>query len=155
MEDLEGQKKDKKQVKTVGNYQMIEELSSGAEGGTYLCQDKTKKGSILCAKKINRDDVEKHDSQFDNMVQEMEALIPLRHPNIIRISDIVSTRSAHYIIMDYCNATNLYDLIEHRTFLRESEVHFIVKQIVEAFLYLTEKDILHRDLKPHNIMLHF
>ena len=57
--------------------------------------------------------------------------------------------------MAYCNGRNLEDLIECRGFLSEAEVHFIIKQMVGAFLSIQEKGIVHRDLKPGNIMLHF
>ena len=55
--------------------------------------------------------MEENDSQHKCMVQEMEVLIKLQHPNLVQIHDIVSSKSAHYIIMDYYNGTNLYDLI--------------------------------------------
>ena len=75
--------------------------------------------------------------------------------NFVKIVDIVKSNSFTYIIMDYCNGRNLEDLIESRGFLTEAEVHYIVKQIANAFLSIQDKGIVHRDLKPGNIMLHF
>lgn len=151
--------REKKKVKKIGDYQIFEDkkLGSGAEGGTFICKDikEMNESKFLCAKRIERNLVEENDSQYKCMVQEMEVLIKLAHPNLVQIHDIVSSKSAHYIIMDYYNGTNLYDLIQVRGFLRESEVHFLIKQIVVAFQNLTENQILHRDLKPHNIMIHF
>ena len=104
-------------------------LGSGAEGGTFICKDSrdVNQSKFLCAKRIERNMVEDNDSQYKCMVQEMEVLIKLQHPNLVQIHDIVSSKSAHYIIMDYYNGTNLYDLVQNRGFLNESEAHFVIK----------------------------
>lgn len=79
----------------------------------------------------------------------------LNQRNIVKVHNMEKTRRSYFIIMEYCNGVNLFKLIEMRGFLREDEVHYIVTQIVDAFLCVDKADIIHRDLKPHNIMLNF
>jgi len=54
--------------------------------------------------------------------------------NFVKIVDLIKSNTHFHIIMEYCNGRNLEDLIEARGFLSEAEVHYMIKQLVQAFL---------------------
>lgn len=67
---------------------------------------------------------------------------------------MLRTVNNYYLIYEYCNGGTLADLLEKRRFLPETEALKIFSQILEAFKILVRENILHRDLKPTNILFH-
>ena len=77
----------------------------------------------------------------------------LSHPNIVNIYDVGQQGSVHYIVMEYVQGRNLHDLIrEHGQFPQEFVVS-VGKQIALALAHAHYHGIIHRDIKPHNILL--
>jgi len=90
-----------------------------------------------------------------NFINEIKAMTKLNHKNIVRVLQFEKTTRFYFIIMEYCNGINLDKLIKWRGCLLEHEVHYIMSQIVDAFKCADKNAVIHRDLKPDNIMLHF
>ena len=67
---------------------------------------------------------------------------------------MLRTANNVYLIYEFCNGGTLESLIKKKKFLSEKEAHHIFKQILNAFKSLYQENILHRDLKPTNILLH-
>ena len=88
--------------------------------------------------------------------KEIDFLKQLDHPNIAKIYDLYITEKKDiYLITEYCNGRNLNELIKTRKKLEEDEMLSCMIQLRNGFQYLREKKILHRDVKPHNILLHY
>lgn len=93
------------------------------------------------------------------LIQEVELMQSLEHPNIVRFIDIIKTPTDWYIIMEYCNAGTLEDIIEEQRSLsgsemiRENNTKYYLQQLCSALAYLRQKGYFHRDLKPLNILL--
>lgn len=77
----------------------------------------------------------------------------LNHPNIVKFIDVKRTENYFYIITEYCNQGSLSSYIKKNQ-ITEMELLFYAKQLMEAFKKLYENNLMHRDVKPDNILLH-
>jgi len=85
---------------------------------------------------------------------EISILQTLRHPNIVQLLDNQDSSDFIFLIMEYCNGGDLNSYISQHAPMSESDIAIFLRQLVEALNYLSLKSILHRDLKPQNILLH-
>lgn len=84
---------------------------------------------------------------------EIEALTKLKHPNILKCYEVVREPSHCYIVTEYCNEGDLSSILKKKRKMTEQEVTPIIKDIVNGFLEIGEKNFLHRDLKLANILM--
>lgn len=75
-----------------------------------------------------------------------------KHSNIMFADEIYNCKNYYYIISDYYNGSDFYDIITTRKF-KQSEIYVIMKQILKAIKHLHELGIVHRDIKPENILI--
>jgi serine/threonine protein kinase len=81
----------------------------------------------------------------------MRSIMENPHSNIIKCYDIIDTSDYIYIVLEYCDSGNMTQLT--RSGVKEDKALYYLKQLLEALRYLDEQKILHRDLKPDNILL--
>ena len=140
------------------DYTLEKSLGKGAFGEVFLT---TKKGTkkLFATKKIEREQVESGDS-MKYLVNEIQILKELNHPNIVKFEEIKKTKNHYYIIMEYCNGGELYKALEKymdkykKPFSQEIVQHFM-RQIINAFKYIHGKNIIHRDIKLENILINY
>ena len=84
---------------------------------------------------------------------ESKAIAVLSHPNIVRVFDVSFTNRVHSIVMEYIDGITLKDYIERQGALTWKEAIHFTLQILRALAHAHDKGIVHRDIKPHNIML--
>jgi len=140
------------------DYSLDKNLGKGAFGEVFLT---TKKGTnkLFATKKIPRELVET-DNIMKYLVNEIQILRELDHPNIVKFQEIKKTKNHYYIIMDYCNGGELYKALEKymdknkKPFSQEIVQH-LMRQIINAFKYIHGKKIIHRDIKLENILLNY
>jgi serine/threonine protein kinase len=94
-------------------------------------------------------------SRAKSVMDEVEIMQSLDHPNIIRIHEVFNTTSKLFIIMELLTGGDLMDTLIalHGQLIPEEESRQFVIQMVSALCYLHARDIVHRDLKPENILL--
>lgn len=106
---------------------------------------KTKK--TVAIKKI------KNKSSIDKIIEkEIEIISGLEHENIIKLYEVVSNEKYHFLILEYCELGDLSEYLKKNE-LDERMTQEIFSQIISGIKYLYEKKIMHRDLKPQNILL--
>ena len=85
--------------------------------------------------------------------REAEAVASLSHPNIVNVYDVGEDGKVHYIVMEYIDGQNLKEIIKNEGTLDEYTALDITKQIAMALSAAHKKGIIHRDIKPHNILI--
>jgi serine/threonine protein kinase len=131
----------------------ITPIGKGSFASVYLGQDRNKKQVAI--KKINIAKISIH--LLHKFKLEMDIVKTLNHINIVKTHETFKTINNIYIVMEYCNNETLFEYIKENykyTVDKEKNVLKIINQIKNAFEYLYELNIFHRDLKPKNILIH-
>lgn len=135
-----------------GRYEIIEELGSGGMAVVYKGLD-TALGRPVTIKILRLEYTT--DYGFVRRFQrEARAIASLSHPNIVSIYDVgVQEGNIHYLVMEYVHGDNLKAIITREGPLAPARAIHIVCQICEALTHAHENNIVHRDVKPHNILI--
>ena len=146
-------------------YQQIEDitllkelLGKGSYGEVYLSQKQNAK-KLFATKKVKRKKTD--DEMTKYFKNEINILRILNHPNIVKLEEIKMDENNYYIVMEYINGGALSDYLNkykekyHAKAFPEEIVQYLMKQIIDALIYIHDLNIIHRDLKLENIMVNF
>ncbi|MGN0709849.1 MAG: Stk1 family PASTA domain-containing Ser/Thr kinase [Anaerovoracaceae bacterium] len=134
-----------------GRYELIEKIGEGGMAVVYKAKDRLL--SRYVAIKILRPEFVK-DAQFvDSFRKESQQAAALQHPNIISVYDVGQEGSIYYIVMELVDGRPLSDIIKERAPMDYKEVIRISRQVASALSLAHKNNIIHRDIKPHNIMI--
>ena len=123
-------------------------LGVGTYGQVFLVQNKYTK-EYFAMKEIPKT---AEDLLSDNeIMDEIDILKNLDHPDIVRITEFYSTENSYFIISEYCKYGELYDQINNE--FSETQIAVIFRQILSGIVYLHSNNIIHRDLKLENILI--
>jgi serine/threonine protein kinase len=107
---------------------------------------------LVAVKKIMMNDMQyKFQSQLTE-IEIMKNIMEYDHPNIIKCYDIIEDINVVYIIMEYCDSGDLSSLLINKP-MNEEYIKYYFRQIIDALKFLHGKNIIHRDIKPKNILL--
>lgn len=134
-----------------GRYEIIERVGGGGMAVVYKGQDILLHRHV--AVKVLRSQYV-HDEEFIHRFRrEAQAAASLSHPNVVSIYDVGQQEDVHYIVMEYIEGTTLNDLIKEKAPLQIEEAVHIASQICDALDHAHHNQIIHRDIKPHNILI--
>ena len=134
-----------------GRYELLEKIGDGGMAIVYKAKDRLLKRHI--AVKILKPEFVKDVKFIDNFKRESHAAASLSHPNIVSIYDVGQEGPINYIVMELVNGEPLSDLIKERGPLDYKLAMNITKQIAHGLSAAHRNGIVHRDVKPHNILL--
>lgn len=140
-------------ISQLGRYEVLGELGQGAMGVVYKARDPLI-DRIVAIKTINLglalDEKEEYESRF---YQEAKAAGRLSHPNIVTIYDVGKNGDVAYIAMEFLQGRELRDIMNEDGLLPITQVLDIAAQVALGLDYAHEHDIVHRDVKPSNVMV--
>ena len=145
--DLEGNKFT--QLNFLNQYEIIKFIKSGGYGEVLLSKNKITK-ELVSIKKIDLKGFSPED--LYSISRESIYLSNLIHNNIIKIYGSFAYKNYLYNIMPYCEGGELTQLINSNNYLSEKRIKEIFIQIVEGVKFIHENNVIHRDLKPNNIL---
>ena len=135
---------------------MIRELGKGAMGVVYLGRDPVigRLVALKTIRSVSEDDVEQREFQ-ERFLREAQAAGILSHPNIVTVHDVGedSSTETSFIAMEYVEGKNLKQLLGEKTPFTFERVAEIIGQVAEALDYAHRRGIVHRDVKPANIII--
>lgn len=138
--------------KILGNrYEIIEELGGGGMAIVYKGHDKFLNRPVTI--KILRPEFTVDKDFIARFQREAQAIARLSHPNIVSIYDVGQEDNIHYLVMEYVHGDNLKNIIKKEGPLPPERALRIVVQICKALQHAHENKIVHRDVKPHNILI--
>ncbi|NLJ58605.1 MAG: Stk1 family PASTA domain-containing Ser/Thr kinase [Tissierellia bacterium] len=136
----------------LGNrYEVVDKIGGGGMSNVYKA--KCKVLNRFVAIKILRDELTQDPEFIDKFKQESLSAASLAHPNIVNIYDTGIEDSVYYIVMEYVKGETLKNYIKRKGKLHEREAIKISKEVAEALKHAHANNIVHRDIKPHNILL--
>ncbi len=134
-----------------GRYEMRELIGVGGMAYVYKAYDCIDDRTV--AVKILKDEFLNNEEFTRRFRNESKAIAILNHPNIVKVLDVGFGEHLQYIVMEYIDGITLKEYLDQRKDIRWKEaVHFTV-QILRALQHAHDKGIVHRDIKPQNIML--
>ncbi|MBU0482129.1 MAG: protein kinase [Proteobacteria bacterium] len=139
---------------TLGRYEILEEIGQGAIGTVYLGRD-PKINRAVAIKTLRYDQVDKADlaEVKARFFREAEAAGKLNHPNIVTIYDIDEDHDMTYMAMELLNGQDLSAHCKTGNLLPVPKVLEIIIKVAEALEYAHKNHVVHRDVKPANIIL--
>lgn len=134
-----------------GRYQIIRTIGEGGMANVYLAYDTILEREV--AVKILRGDLSSDEKFIKRFQREAKAASSLNHPNIVEMYDVGEDEGNYFIVMEYVNGKTLKSLIKKRGALSLSEVIDIMLQLTSGIACAHESYIIHRDIKPQNVMI--
>ncbi|OHT01652.1 CAMK family protein kinase [Tritrichomonas foetus] len=140
-----------------GSYQFVKVLGRGSFSVVVQCKristSKSPNQEEFFACKILSQQYLIKENLVDSFQHEIMIFSKIKHTNIVRLIEMISDDKLIYIVMEYCSHGDLFHLIREHGKIDERNAAIICKQILDAIVYIHERNIVHRDLKPENILL--
>lgn len=134
-----------------GRYEIHELLDVGGMAYVYKAYDNIEKRWV--AIKILKEELAGNSDFLRRFRNESKAIAVLSHPNIVKVYDVSFGDRIQYIVMEYIDGITLKQYIEQQGEIKWREALYFTVQILRALQHAHEKGIIHRDIKPQNIML--
>ena len=134
-----------------GRYEITELIGEGGMADVYKAVDVMENRTV--AVKILKPEFSQNEEFLRRFRNESKAIAVLSHPNIVKIYDVGFSDEIQFIVMEYIDGITLKEFIEQQGVLRWKDALHFVTQILRALQHAHDKGIVHRDIKPQNIML--
>lgn len=165
---------DHKDERIIGRYKIGKEIGKGSFATVYRCVN-TKTNEAVALKSVVRSKL-KSRKLVENLEVEISILKTMKHQHIVALHDCIQTSGHFHLVMDYCSMGDLSYFIRKRNVLMKTHpvisslferypspegshglnevlvIHFL-KQLVSALQFLRDKSLIHRDIKPQNLLL--
>ena len=132
-------------------YEIVKSIGEGGMANVYLANDAILDRKV--AVKVLRGDLSSDDKFIRRFQREALSVSNLSHPNIVEVYDVGEEDGQHYIVMEYIEGKTLKQLLKKRDSLTLTEVIDIMTQLTDGIAHAHESYIIHRDIKPQNIMI--
>ena len=137
--------------KVNNRYEIVKTIGEGGMANVYLAKDTILDRNV--AIKVLRGDLSSDDKFIRRFQREALSVSNLSHPNIVEVYDVGEEDGSHYIVMEYIEGKTLKQLLKKRETLTLTEVIDIMTQLTDGIAHAHDSYIIHRDIKPQNIMI--
>lgn len=134
-----------------GRYELIEKIGEGGMAVVYKGKDRLLNRYV--AIKILRPEYTKDEQFIESFRRESQAAAGLSHPNIVGVYDVGKEGNIHFIVMELIDGKTLSEVIKEKGRLEYKEAINITLQVASALSLAHKNQIIHRDIKPHNILI--
>lgn len=134
------------------NYKNLKKLGEGSYGTVHLVNHNYS-GQLRAMKIITKKNTENTQIMDNEIMNEIEILKKMDHPNIVKIFEFYNSTKNYYLITEFCKEGELFDKIVKEGPFDEDFSSYIMYQIFSAVHYCHSMNVLHRDLKPENILI--
>lgn len=134
-----------------GRYEIHELIGVGGMANVYRCTDTLDDREV--AIKILKDEFLNNEEFIRRFKNESKAIAMLSHPNIVKVYDVSFGDMIQYIVMEYIDGITLKEYIDQQGIIEWKDVLHLTIQVLKALQHAHECGIVHRDIKPQNIML--
>ncbi|WKA05689.1 hypothetical protein VitviT2T_023638 [Vitis vinifera] len=141
---------DCKQCRVVGEYILGPRIGSGSYAVVWESRHR-QSGMVVAIKEIDKEHL--NPKVKDNLFKEIEILRTINHPNIIRLLQAIETSDRIFLVLEYCDGGDLAAYIHRRGRVPEAVARHFMRQLAAGLQVLHEKRLIHRDLKPQNLLL--
>ena len=134
-----------------GRYELLDKIGEGGMAVVFKARDRLL--SRFVAIKILRPEYTKDMMFIESFRRESQNAASMSHPNIVNIYDVGREGNIHYIVMELIEGRALSDYIHEQGPMAYPKVIALSKQIASALAFAHKNHIIHRDVKPHNVMI--
>ena len=134
-----------------GRYEIQEIIGVGGMAVVYKAHDNVENRTV--AIKILKDEFVTNEEFIRRFKNESKAIAVLSHPNIVKVYDVSFGDLIQYIVMEYIDGITLKEFIERQGSLKWKDAVYFTVQILKGLQHAHDKGIVHRDVKPQNIMV--
>ncbi|KAL0442493.1 UNVERIFIED_CONTAM: CBL-interacting serine/threonine-protein kinase [Sesamum latifolium] len=135
----------------VGRYELGRTLGEGTFAKVKFARN-LETGENVAIKILDKEKVLKH-KMIGQIKREISTMKLIRHPNVIRMYEVMASKTKIYIVMEFVTGGELFDKIAARGRLKEDEARKYFQQLINAVDYCHSRGVYHRDLKPENLLL--
>ncbi|XP_044491554.1 CBL-interacting serine/threonine-protein kinase 9 isoform X1 [Mangifera indica] len=135
----------------VGKYEMGRTLGEGSFAKVKFAKN-VETGEFVAIKIVDRDHVRRH-KMVEQIKREISTMKLIKHPNVIKIIEVMASKTKIYIILEFIDGGELFDKIAKKGRLKEDEARRYFQQLINAVDYCHSRGVYHRDLKPENLLL--
>ncbi|XP_044477087.1 probable serine/threonine protein kinase IREH1 isoform X2 [Mangifera indica] len=136
---------------TIDDFEIIKPISRGAFGRVFLAKKRTT-GDLFAIKVLKKADMIRKNA-VESILAERDILISVRNPFVVRFFYSFTCRENLYLVMEYLNGGDLYSLLRNLGCLDEDVARVYIAEVVLALEYLHSLRVVHRDLKPDNLLI--
>jgi serine/threonine-protein kinase len=134
-----------------GRYKILDSIGGGGMANVYLAHDMILDRNV--AVKMLRLDLTNDEEFIRRFHREAQSATSLTHPHIVNIYDVGEEDNIYYIVMEYVDGQTLKQYIQQYSPLQVEEAIGIMRQLTSAIAHAHQNNIVHRDIKPHNILV--
>ncbi|KHG03616.1 CBL-interacting serine/threonine-protein kinase 9 [Gossypium arboreum] len=135
----------------IGKYKLGRTLGEGSFAKVKFAKN-VETGQCVAIKIMDRDQVLRH-RMVEQIKNEISTMKLIKHPNVIKIFEVMASKTKIYIVIEFVNGGELFDKIARHGRLKEDEARSYFQQLINAVDYCHSRGVYHRDLKPENLLL--
>nr|QSH71605.1 CBL-interacting protein kinase [Hedychium coronarium] len=135
----------------VGKYELGRTLGEGNFAKVKFAKD-VETGESVAIKIFDKDKILRH-KMVGQIKREISTMKLIRHPNVIRMHEVIASKTKIYLVLEFVDGGELFDKIARNGKLKEDEARKYFQQLINAVDYCHSRGVFHRDLKPENLLL--